>query len=147
MKNIQALEIRVDRNYLVSMFQNYKSVLDAYGPFEDIAESEIEFVDPKLIWSSAEVDDGVHLINGRNLGPAVDFYLKASKPFSEEAFAIDVFEVCFLDCEDCNEDSECERCEDEMMVCINFNDSLDSQNEGQVLGQELWESRKSFSQL
>lgn len=137
----------MELDYLVSNFRSYKNVLATYGPFEEITESEMESVDPHLIWSSAEVDDGVHLINGHNQGPAVDFHLKASKPFTEEASSIDVFEICFLDCEDCDADSECVRCEDESMVCVNFNDSLASQNEGQVLGQELWDSRKSFSQL
>lgn len=130
-------------NYSFEFFNNTKKAIEAFGPFEEIDEETLTKTDPKLIWSVAEVDDGTHLINGPLKGSAVDFYLKARRVCEHAPQSIDVFLSHVTDCLDC-EDDDCEICEDEGIVVIEFADFLSFEPVNANSTADLWDHRKAL---
>ena len=130
-------------NYLFEFFSNTKKALETFGPFEEVDEETLHKTDLKLIWSVAEVDDGTHLINGRLKGSAVEFYLKASRHCAQDPQSIDVFLSHVTDCLDC-EDDECELCEGEGIVVIEFADFISFEPVSANSTADLWEQRKAL---
>lgn len=130
-------------NYLFEFFTKTKKALETFGPFDEIDEEILDKTDSKLIWSVAEVDDGTHLINGHLKGSAVDFYLKASRDCEQDPQSIDVFISHVTDCLDCDDD-ECEICEGEGVVLIEFADFISFEPAHANSNADLWEQRKAL---
>lgn len=132
----------MNESHVFGFFQEYASVIERFGPFEYIDDSELGSVKESFVWSQAEVDDGIHLINGLQQGPAVDHHLRGSQQCNEASFTLDVFEVYVFECEECEEDGECEICEGEQMLEIDFARFLSNHGAANANEAILWQQRR-----
>ena len=132
----------MNESHVFGFFQEYASVIERFGPFEYIDDSELDSLKESFVWSQAEVDDGIHLINGLQQGPAVDHHLRGSHQCDEASFTLDVFEVFVFECEECDEDGECAICEGEQMLEIDFARFLGEYGATTANEAKLWQPRR-----
>jgi hypothetical protein len=127
-------------NNAFELFKNYEKIYIDYGPFTLLDLSEVADIDINRVWSSASVDDGIHLINGFHQGSAVDLYLKSVRPCNLQPFQLDVFEVIAFECPYCESASDCTSCEGEAWVEIDFEKYVTSTAPGDRNAETLWQS-------
>ena len=134
----------MELKHAFSLFEEYTAVILKYGAYEFLTEDEVAQTDASLVWSSCSFDDGVHIINGYSKSSAVDWYLKSTKPWDLDPFGIDVIEVYYFECTDCEGESDCSKCDEDNMTEIDFDSYLASTPIPERNAETLWESRKPY---
>lgn len=132
----------MDQEETFRLFAIYETVAATYGPFSFLDEEDISDTPPNLIWTSAEVDDGGHLINGLLRGSAVDWHLVASVACDLEPMAIDIHEVYVFSCSECEDSSACGFCDEDLMVEIDFERYAAATSSPERNVETLWAFRK-----
>jgi hypothetical protein len=134
----------MDSTHAFSLFEKYVALIQTYGSFEYLEEDDVAQTDSKLIWSSCSFDDGGHIINGYSQSSAVDFYWKSSKPCELEPFKEDVIEIYLFECTDCDGESDCDVCDEDSMVEIDFDRYVGSTPVSNWNADTLWAARKPY---
>jgi len=134
-------KMELDKEHIWSLYIEYEKLINTYGPFDYLHPDKIPQTDPSLIWSSAF--EG-HIINGKSESSAVDWYLVSAKPFESEQFSIDVIEVFLFECPECDDSDNCEFCNEDNMVEIDFDCYQDATSELMRDADSLWRFRKPF---
>ena len=134
----------MDSTHAFSLFEKYVALIENYGSFEYLDEDDVAQTDSTFVWSSCSFDDGGHIINGYSQSSAVDFYLKSSNPCELEPFKEDVIEIYLFECTDCDGESDCDACDEDSMVEIDFDRYLASTPASDRNAGSLWAARRPY---
>ena len=133
----------MNKEFIYELFVDSEK-LETFGDFVFLHPDEISQTDASMVWSSMMFDDGRHLINGCSRSGNVDYYLKSSKPCDLEPFDLDVIEVYCFFCEDCDGDSDCQYCDEDNFVEIDFERYSAETKPSERNQDTLWAFRKPF---